>query len=410
MPKHSAETEGNSLNVVLYNHTFLPHVGGREFVMLHLASALRRLGHRVRVVGPAGWLRHRRPRFEFPVHRWPGFPGRRAEWLLRAQLRADLALWGADVIHAHNTYPSGGVAVAAGQQLGIPVVVTPHGEDIHTIPEIGHGLRLDAGLARQIERTVRSADAVTAISASVREALLDAGAAPAQIWPIANGTDCRRFESTAAGEVRKRYGIPADAALILTVGSYVRRRGQEELISAVAGLRRTHPRVHLVIAGRGAAALEPHIGQSGASTFTTLTGSIDHPAVSGTARDDLAALYRSADVYVSAGMAEGAEGLSLALLDAMAAGRAIVATNISGNRDVLEPERSALMVPPGDVEGLRSALGRLLDDAGLAARLGAAARRRVEPYDWTVIAQEYVNCYRDAIARVDDPRRAMATG
>lgn len=410
MPARSARSEAHALNIVLYNHTFLPQVGGREFVMYHLADGLRRLGHRVRVVGPAGWLRHRHVAFPFPVHRWPGLGGRRGERLLRTQLRADVRFWGADVIHAHSTYPSGAVAVDVARQAGIPAIVTPHGEDIHVIPEIGHGLRLDPRLAPRIEATVRAADAVTAISASVERALQEAGASPRQIRPIPNGTDSERFARVEPGTVRARHGIPEDAALILTVGSYVRRRGHEELVEAVSRLRARQPRAHLVIAGRGTGVLEPHIYRLGAEGFVTLTGSIDHPVLSGTARDDLAALYRSAQVYVSAGMAEGAEGLSLALLDAMAAGKPIVATDISGNRDVLRPDTSALLVPPGDAQALCTALERVLGDATLAASLGARARQDVEPYDWTAIASEYVDCYQEAIARLRGSRQAVAAG
>lgn len=406
----SARSEAAALNIVLYNHTFLPQVGGREFVIFYLANALRRLGHRVRVVGPAGWWRYRDTVFDFPVHRWPGIGGRRSEWLMRSQLRADLSLWRADVIHAHSTYPSGCVAVEVGRQVGLPVVVTPHGEDIHVIPEIGHGMRLDPRMARRIEHVVGSADALTAISASVRDALIDAGAAPERIWSIPNGTKSDRFDHAATDGVRERYGIPEDAAVILTVGSYVRRRGHEELVSAVARLREQRPDAHLVIAGRGTSALDAHIRSIGARGYTTLTGSIDHPAVSGTARDDLAGLYRMAEVYVSAGMAEGAEGLSLALLEAMAAARPIVATDISGNRDVLEHEISALLIPPGDVEALTAALHAVLTNATLAARMGAAAKRSVAPYDWEAIAQKYVACYRRAIAGAGDRLRAAATG
>jgi len=74
-------------------------------VVFQLARALTDIGHQVRVLGPSGFFTHRKVKFAFPVHRWPKLFGLFPEQIAGMSLSADLRLWGADVIHAHNTYP-----------------------------------------------------------------------------------------------------------------------------------------------------------------------------------------------------------------------------------------------------------------------------------------------------------------
>ncbi|MGI9305489.1 MAG: glycosyltransferase family 4 protein [Gammaproteobacteria bacterium] len=386
-----------NLNVVLYSKGFLPKIGGREMVVFQLARALRRLGTRVRVVCPSGWRTSRRHRYNFPVHRWPTLRGLFPEQVAYAQLSLDVSIWGADVIHAHNTYPTGYIGTRFNKRRSTPLVITPHGRDIHVIPEIDHGLRLDPELKPKIEHAVREANLVTAISDSVRDSLVDAGAHEERIRQIPNGIDFDRFRRTHSSEVLESFGLPADAKLLLTVGSYEPRRGHENLIRAMPQIKAAHTDARLVIVGRSTHQLQPLIDELGLNEDVILTGEINFPTDVMSQDDPLAAIYQASSIYLSGGMAEGAEGLSLAVLDAMAAGLPVVATNISGNRDIVSPGKNGYLVEPGDIDALAERVIRLLRDEAVSRQLGQAATDSVRKYGWDEIANQYLDLYNEAI-------------
>jgi glycosyltransferase involved in cell wall biosynthesis len=116
----------------------------------------------------------------------------------------------------------------------------------------------------------------------------------------------------------------------------------------------------------------------------------------------LAAALQAADVVVVPSVVDRAgnvDGLPNALLEALAAGRAVIASRVAGIPDVVEDGREALLVPPGDADALASALTRLRDDPALREGLGSAARRKVaSALSWEAAAVASEDCYRQAIA------------
>lgn len=395
------------MNIVLYVNSFLPVLGGREFVVHYLADALRILGHEVRVVGPAGFWRARHERFRYPVHRWPTLRGYMSEQVSLAAITLDTALWGADVIHAHNTYPTGYHALRLRKFRRYPVVITPHGQDIQSIPEIGHGLRLDPLLNQKIVFAVKNADLVTAISDNIRRALLDAGAAPDRVRLIPNGVDLARYQRPSATDIRRWLGVEPDARLIVTIGRYNPRKGQDYLVRAMPRILAREPRARLVVVGNKTEALSPLIAQLGLEGKVVLTGGISPSrsileAGSGpTAEPDyLAELLRASELYVSAGIQNNAEGLSLAVLEAMASGLPVVATAISGNTDVVLEGTNGHLVTPADETALAEGVLRVLMQPSDHERMRNGARETATHYAWVNVAKRYVETYQEAISMV----------
>ncbi len=397
MSRSCATNQDHPLNIVLYTNSFLPQVGGREIVVYHLAKALNESGHKVRVVCAGGWWRTRHLRYPFTVQRWPAIPGLSFELSSRIHLVVNVARHGCDVINAHATYPAGYVSLLNKEFDHLPLVITPHGEDIHVIPEIGHGLRLIPKLAVKIDKVVKKAERLTAISGSVVSSLLDADACIKKIIEIPNGVDFTRFDKSKKLSVRKRFNISPDKKVLLTVGNYVRRRGHEELVEAMGLIVKQNKDCHLVIVGRGTDALKPMIASLGLDASITLTGAIAPIEANPDAEDVVASLYMDCDVYVAPGMSEGSEGLSLALLDAMAASAAIVATRISGNKDVIKNKRNGLLVEPGMPAAICSGVIEILTDDVLRKECKGNALEDVQPYSWKSISQQYVKAYREAI-------------
>lgn len=188
---------------------------------------------------------------------------------------------------------------------------------------------------------------------------------------IPRGVDAERYYPGAAPRLglRRRFGVGAKAPVVVAVGQVLPVKGHELLLRAVAGL----PGVHVWIAGGTedeacAGALRRLGEQLGLGERFQLLGRVD----------DVAGLLAEADLFVHPTRPDGRqEGCPVALLEAMACGKACIATRVAGAEDVIETEVSGLLVPPLDVEGLREALRRVLEDEGLRLRLGEGARARV---------------------------------
>jgi len=395
----------DAMNVLLYVNSFLPNLGGREFVVHHLASALLALDHSVRVTGPAGFWKHRSVRMPYPVHRWPTLRGLWPEQVASLQLQLDTALWGYDIIHAHNTYPCGYAALKLRGRRGRPVVITPHGRDINRIPEVGHGLRLDPSLDRKITRVVRRADRITAISSHIRAAVLEAGAPKDRVRLIPNGVDIARFNRPLCTDVRDWLGVAPDARLLITVGRYQPRKGFDHIVRAMPTVLATEPRARLVIVGDGSEALIPLLREQALENKVILTGPImpgthvlaGQPDPDGEP-DHLAELLRSGELYLSAGISSDAEGLSLAVLEAMAARLPVVATAISGTTDVIDQDRNGVLVPPADTQAMARGILHVLTQPALQQHMREQARDTVSAFSWTSVAQRYVEVYEEALA------------
>ena len=366
------------------------------------------MGHNVRVLGPSGWWKYRNLQFEYPIHRWPTLRGLFEEQVTFAQLKMDVALWGCDIIHAHSTFPSGYAVTKLKKRKRIPLVITPHGEDIHVVPEISFGHRLDPIKRRKIDVAIEKAEILTAISKGVEHSLHNAGCPGSKIRAIPNGIDHERFQRKNLPDMRKWLGIAKNAPVILSVGNYHPRKGHEVLLGAMPLILQSLPNAQLVIAGRNPDALQPVITSLGLTDHVHLTGAIPFPltllndhATSHTmgTDDHLAALYTGSDVYVSASIDEGAEGLSLALLDAMAAGLPVVATAISGNIDIVKNGQSGLIVPPSDTQSLGNAVVQILTHQQLKSSMGAESHQAIQPFHWRKIAQRYLDVYKEAITQ-----------
>ncbi len=388
----------SKMKILLLVNSHLPSIGGRELVVHNLAMQYLNYGHTVTVAGMAGLMRNRHIRFAYPVSRWPVVP----RWPLASQL-----VFGAlhaishryDVIHAHATYPIGYVALRLRTFFRAPIVVTPHGEDINIVESIQFGQRRDPRQRPLIESTVQRADATTAISETVHASLLDAGASESSIHDIANGVDMKRFAQPAADSVAERFGLPRGVPLVVSIGNYHERKGHNILVDAVAAANSRGQKLGLIIVGRTSTAFCEEVSARGLGGFIKFGGVLPVPDWQGAAPDPLAELLVSSHIYVSSSVGEGAEGLSLALLEGMAAGACPIVTDISGNRDIVQDGVNGRVVPPADAGALADALCDLLRDEVTRQRLAVAARKTAGRFSWAAVAEEYLALYRRLITR-----------
>lgn len=237
----------------------------------------------------------------------------------------------------------------------------------------------------------RWTDAVIAVSEDVADKVrefveLDA----AKLHTIVNRIDVDSFRTAAPRrDLAASLGLEPSHKVVLTVGRIMPPKGHTHLIAAMGQLAGTHPEIRLLLAGDGdlRKGLEAKCAAKGLSDRISFLGS----------RPDVADLLALADIFVLPSLWEGT---SLALLEAMAASRPIVATDIPGNAAVLGSPPCAVLVPPADSEALAEAISDLLDQPERAAEYGRAARRIVvERFDIRKSITQLEMLWKDASAQ-----------
>lgn len=323
-------------------------VAGGQVVALRLARGAKQAGHEALFVAPAEGSFTRLARAEgFAVHLVP--IGGALDVVAALRLRALLRREGVDVLHTHTMVGGNVVGRIAARTAGARVVSHLHIENQFR-PGLGRGLQIALDNA-----TARLSDSIVAVSDATRTSLLRQGYPRSRVLTVHNGIDA----AEPVEPVRLAAG-----QIVLEVARLAAVKGQSELIRALSGLDATGVFVgqDLEQGGSFRAALEAEAALVGAS------------AIFAGYRTDAAALIEGCDVFC---LPSRAEGLPLVLLEAMSRGKPVVATAVGGTPELVDDGKTGLLVPPGDVEALRTALRRLLDDPQLARELGAAASRRV---------------------------------
>jgi glycosyltransferase involved in cell wall biosynthesis len=215
----------------------------------------------------------------------------------------------------------------------------------------------------QLRALARGVDRYLAVSREIAAELVERLGWPAGRVEVSyNAVDPARFEAEAPAGLRAELGAGEGAPLVLTPARLDAQKGHRTLFEAIAQL----PDAVFALAGEGPerGALEALAERLGIAGRVRFLGR----------RDDVPQLLAACDVFALPSLYEGS---SLAVLEAMAAGRAIVSSAIGGTEELIEDGRSGLLVPPGDAEALASALRRLLGDPSLRGELAASARARV---------------------------------
>lgn len=210
---------------------------------------------------------------------------------------------------------------------------------------------------------------------------------PGDYKVIPNGVDVARFER-AVPIARWQDGTKN----LLFVGRFEPRKGLLDLLKAYRILRKTGCPCRLLVVGGG-----PQEREARRYLMTRRTGGVEFLGrVSDEERD---ALFRTADVYVSP--ATGRESFGIVLLEAMAAGTAIVCSDIHGYKGVVRRDRDALLVPPRDPKSLAAAIGRLVADDDLRERMAASGLSRAREFSWERVTAKVEDYYGFVIRRLE---------
>ena len=376
--------------------------GGQNVHVAALASALARRGHEVTVLtrrdspqppdavafAPGVTVRHvpAGPPRVLPkddlLRYMPAF----ADWLA-VRWREQPP----DVTHAHF-WMSGIAALWAAACSPVPVVQT-----FHALGSVKRRWQAEADTSPPqrlgVEATVaQNAHAIIATCTDEVSELAGYGARPESMYVVPCGVDGDLFrpgpDADPGGGPNGGTAAPRSPARVLSLGRLVRRKGNDTVIEAIAGV----PGAELVIAGGpDPAQLHDDPEVTWLSRIAEACGVTDRVRFTGRVRhEDVPALLRSADIFVSA---PWYEPFGIVPVEAMACGRPVVVSAVGGHLDTVEDGVTGRLVPPRDRAALTAALSQLLAEPGLRRKLGQAGAARGARYSWDTIAAKTETVY-----------------
>jgi glycosyltransferase involved in cell wall biosynthesis len=301
------------------------------------------------------------------------------EWLAKAgvQYRRLLRENRYDLVHAFFGFPTGWLCYRSAGK--VPYVISLRGSDV---PGQQARLKLDYKILSPIfKRIWKNAAALVACSEGLKNRAL-AFLPGAAIEVIPNGVDLERFRPDETRVSGKRGRL----LKLLTVGRLSATKRFEILIDAVDILLKNGYEVSLTIVGGGALEdrLKNMVGQLNLSEVVRIAGRAEP--------EDMPRIYRENDIFVSASMQEG---MSNAMLEAMATGLPIVTTRCEGVDELIAD--NGIVVGESDANEVAKAISRLADDRETRRRMALASRERAALFSWSSVANQYIECYREVV-------------
>lgn len=295
-----------------------------------------------------------------------------------------------DVIHAHWILPNGFIGALVSRILKIPLVITLHGSGVFTAER-----NIVFGWLAKV--AFRRAGRIASCSPDLRDRLIRMGADPDKIVLVPNGTNPQDFEivpggSAAVWELRSKLGIPAGNKIILAVGRLVYKKGFEYLLRAVPSVLARRKDISVIVAGEGELA-------NALRTLASELGIMHHILFPGRVlRGEIPSYFALCDIFVMPSIRDekgNIDGLPVVVLEAMAAGKPVVASKISGIPLAVTHHESGLLVEERSPLQIAEALLELLDSDGMRERFGATGRRRIETeLNWARIAERMVELFQ----------------
>lgn len=357
----------------------------------HLAELAR-----IRVVSPVAWQKSlgngfctQEERQGIQIHhpRFWYLPRFQKEWdgaLMARSVRSTVQRLAQeepiDLIDAHFVWPEGFAALRLGQELGVPVCVTLRG----TLEWLAE----DPARKDQMAQVVREADQLIAVSEPLAQRALDLGADASRVTVVTNGVDIERFQLRSKEQARKSLGLKTDAQWVVSVGHLSERKGFQDLIGIMGHLLATHPNTNLCIVGGGGAEgdnteqLKSQAQEAGVAHKVHFLGP--------RSPEDVARALAAADVFALASRYEGCPNV---LLEALASGRPVVASNV-GEIPRLVTQAGGLVYGQANdrdalLRGLREVLNTEWDPHGV--------RASVLQRTWHRTAQEVLEIWSRAL-------------
>jgi phosphatidylinositol alpha-mannosyltransferase len=368
------------MKVALVSPYDFSYPGGVTAHVSSLSRQLIKLGHQVKIIAPTSSISHSSDENLIPLGRPVPVPSG------GSIARISLSLWlepkiktilkeeSFDIIHLHE--PLAPV---------LPLMILQQSQSINvgTFHAFRDSTRMYKLTKPFLTHWYNKLDLCIAVS---RPALQFVSKSfPGEYRIIPNGIDVERF-STPAHRVHE---LQDGRINLLFVGRIEKRKGLKYLLGAYSRLKWNYPNIRLTVVGPGNPEKECYrLVSEHSLQDVNFVGSVPY--------SELPRYYQAADIFCAP--ATGKESFGIVLLEAMAAGKPIVSSNIEGYSKVMQDGVEGFMVPPKDEASLATSLGRLIEDEALRQEMGNRGRITAERYRWETVAAEVVECYEAALS------------
>ena len=380
------------MKVAFFTNTYLPISYGSVTSIRNFRRGLEELGHEVHIFTPnvKGYQDkeiniHRTPssmygyKIKYPIaHPWTRHPHKLAKKI------------GFDVIHCHQPYTVGYYGVNIGKELGLPVVFTHHCryEDyVHYMPPVLPRKLLAWMVVRSATKYANKCQQIVAPAETIKKMISARGVAR-PITVIPTGIEWSRFQGGKREQTRKEYGIADEETLLLSNGRIDQEKNIEMMTGALFPLLKKNNKLKIIFVGEGS--LRKHIEQAakekGIEKQVILTGVI--------AQEKIQDSYSAGDIFVQTSYTE-TQGMSL--LEALAAGLAVVAVQATGSIDQVEHGKTGLLVE-NNKDKYAQMVKKVIEDKDLRRSLSENAKEEAKKCDYLVRTRQLLDVYTKALA------------
>lgn len=388
------------MKIVIPTDTYYPDVNGAAYFSYRLATSLARRGHHVFVMCPSRSFKNTVSDDKgvtvygirsIPLLIYRNF--RVSPLFISGVIRRALREISPDIVHIQNHFLIGKVVVKAAKKLGIPVMGTNHFMPenlVHYLhlPGIAEKL-LQKFMWKECIRVFEQLDFVATPTKTAAALLKNAGLAR-DVMPISCGVDLERFKPTNEGlYLKRRFAIPDGTHVLLYVGRLDKEKQIDLILRALPKILSV-TNVHLVLAGTGKEKrkLERLTRQLGLQKAVTFTGFVPD--------EDLQNIYRVADVFVIAGIAELQ---SIVTMEAMASGLPVVAVRAMALPELVHDGENGYLFPSGDSQILAEKVIAILSDQMRRAQMSNRSLEIIKNHDINKVIEKYESIYKEIIGR-----------
>ena len=393
------------MNICVIGTTLPPCMGGLEIHVWEMAHYLAEEGNKVQLIGYDRFREFTFDKEEYlktlHVYRTKNtyvFPGYTSYLYSAFKKISELHKSNKiDIIHAHQAYPAGAIAFFMKKKFNIPYIITSHGQVLIDTAK-------DIRFRPLINLALKNASTVIGVSHELAELSIKYGALKNKTIVKPNAVYVKRFNPEVSGDrVRKKYSIPSDAPVVLTLRRLVPKTGVQYVVDGASQIIKNNSAVRFLIVGEGPlkSSLEAKVKSLGVEKNFIFTGSIPNDQV----QDYIAA----SDMSVLASLAEAT---SIACLEVMACGKPVVVSSVGGLPEIVTNNKNGIIVPfpiekstyidyglPKEtVQALTDAIITLINDKALRAQMGADAAKTVqENFSWKFYIKSLMNLYDEVI-------------
>lgn len=302
-----------------------------------------------------------------------------------------------DIVHAHFAYPEGFVGVLVKNAIEKPLVITCHGYDINTVPEIGYGIRRRKEYDALVRMALREADAIISVSTRMKEKIVELGVNPGKVFVIPNAVDLELFRPPSKRDmedivnVRKQFGVDEDEFLLLNARHLYPVYGIQYLIYAMKIVTLRVRNVKLIVAGEGPLRkrLLKLTQKLGLEKYVKFVGEVP--------RTLMPKLMRASSLYVNTSLSDGSPP---SLIEAIASGLPVVSFDVGGVNDIVINGFNGYLCSPRDSKTIANKILYLLENPSEMKKMGSNSRKLAEErFDINRRIDKIVELYKKLIGK-----------